>query len=46
MSMADRVTMKVRPETRKRLKVYAAKNDEDYDGAINQLLDRIEDVEA
>lgn len=42
MSMSDRVTMKIYRETRQRLKVYAAQNDLDYDGAVNALLDEVE----
>lgn len=39
--MPERVTMKVHPDTRKRLKLYAAVNDMDYDTAINSLLDEV-----
>ena len=37
--------MKVQRETRKRLKVYAAETGQDYDSAINDLLDQADNVD-
>lgn len=43
--MSDRATLKIQPKTRKRLKVFCAKNDYNYDEGINHLLDVEEDVD-
>lgn len=34
--------MKIQPNTRKRLKVWAAEHELSYDEAINELLDHVE----
>lgn len=41
-TMSNRATLKVNRDTRTRLKVFAAKNEMDYDDAINHLLDEVD----